>query len=50
MFQQDNDSKHTPTLVMKWIKQANIELKTSPNLNPIENMWIVLKSQICAKN
>lgn len=49
LFQQDNELKHTSKLVMKWIKQAKVSLKTQSHLNPIENAWTVLKSRICAR-
>lgn len=40
-------------LVLEWIKQADIKLlewlSRSPDLNPIENLWTLLKSQVCAR-
>lgn len=39
MFQQDNDPKHIPKLVVELMKHNNIKLKT--DLKPFENMWTV---------
>ena len=44
-----NDPKHTSKVVKEWLKQARVEvlewLSQSPDLNPLENMWIEMKEQ-----
>lgn len=35
-LQKNLDPKHASNLVMNWIKQVNIELKISPDLNLVK--------------
>ena len=46
-FQQDNDPKHTFKSVTTWLEKNKITVLLwplmSPDLNPIENLWIELK-------
>jgi transposase len=50
VFQHDNAPIHTAQKVTKWFKKKNITIMdwpaSSPDLNPIENVWKLMKDNI----
>ena len=54
IFQQDNAPIHTSRLLRAWLAEQGFQvldwLPYSPDLNPIENLWFLLKEAIFKKN
>ena len=51
IFQQDGASCHTANIVKSWFEFVNIEYiqdwpGNSPDLNPIENLWAIMKEEL----
>ncbi|CAF3372163.1 unnamed protein product [Rotaria socialis] len=53
-LQEDNDPKHTSQLAKQWRSKYEVQRidwpSMSPDLNPIENVWKLLKMNLARKN
>lgn len=53
ILQQDNDPKHRSRVARMWLDEHNVKCMdwppNSPDLNPIENVWAVLKDRVASR-
>ena len=53
ILQEDNDPKHRSKIAQKWKTENNVEVlpwsSMSPDQNPIENIWRLVKINIQKK-
>ncbi len=53
VFQQDNAKPHTAAITTAWLHSRRVGVLNwptcSPDLSPIENIWGIIKREICQR-